>query len=107
MCLSILLGEVRHVKGPQCGAPRLRRGRASRAVRRPCFIFANGMESLSAGNDLALSDIESDAGSATEMFDYTKQGDHIVGGIGDQCAIVRIPFAGEAEATRSYVVALM
>ena len=66
------------------------------------------MESLYVGSDLAFSDIESDSGTITELFDYIKQGYHvIVDVIDDQYAIVCIPFAGEAEATRSCVVAIM
>ena len=71
----------------------------------PVRLFANGLESLYVGSDLTFSDIESDAEPVTELLDYIKQGDHVIDAIGDQCAIVRISFAGEAEATRSYVVA--
>ena len=70
-------------------------------------LFANGLESLYVGSDLAFSDIESDSGPCTELFDYINQGDHIVDGISDQCAIVHISFAGEAEAARSYVVSFL
>jgi len=62
---------------------------------------------LYVGSDLAFSGIKSDAGPVTELFDYIKQDHHVVDGIGDQCAIVRIPFASEAKATRSYVVAFL
>jgi hypothetical protein len=59
------------------------------------------------GSDFAFPDIQSDAGPIAELFDSIKQGDHVVDGIGNQCAIVRIPFVGEAEAARGYGVAFL
>ncbi len=46
-------------------------------------FFTNGLESLYVGSDLALSDIEAVARSCTKLFDYIKQGDHVVNSIGD------------------------
>jgi hypothetical protein len=43
-------------------------------------------------------DIEADAGLVVELFHYIKECDHFLNGIGDQCAIVRVPFAGQSEA---------
>ena len=43
---------------------------------------------------------ELDAGPCAKLFDYIEQGAHVGDGIGNQCAIVHIPFAGEAETTR-------
>ncbi len=37
-------------------------------------LFANGLEFLYVGSDLAFSDVESDAEPVTKLFDYIKQG---------------------------------
>ena len=63
------------------------------------------MESLDVGRShFTFPDIEADAGLVAELLHYIKECDHFLNGIGDQRAIVRVPFADQSEAARCYVI---
>ena len=62
-------------------------------------FLAHGPESLDVGRNCIFVDIEADAGPIAELFHYIKECDHFFDGIGDQRAIVGLPFTGQSEAT--------
>jgi hypothetical protein len=65
------------------------------------------LEALEVCRELAFSYVEADTGPVAELFDYVEQDYHVINGIGDQGAIIGIPFARESEAARRYVIAFL
>ena len=57
--------------------------------------------------DLTFGNVEANSRSLTELLDYVQQRDHILHGVGDECTVISVPFAGKLEAARGDVIAFV
>ena len=57
--------------------------------------------------DLTFGYGEANSRPLTELLDYVQQRDHILHGVGDECTVIDVPFAGKLEAVGDDVIAFV
>ena len=73
----------------------------------PIPLTWDSLECVDVRRNLTFGDIRVYAIPRADLLDYFHKGYHILYGIDDECAVVRVPFASQFETTRGDVVILV